>query len=193
MIAALIVLAVLILIALLRLGVSVRYDEDGLFVSAFAGPVRIQVFPRSEKPKKKKKGKKKDKKPSKAEKEPDEKMKGGGVNKFIDIISAVSEPLRRLRRRLLVNEFTLRYEAAGDDPAKTAMSFGYANAAASVIVPALERIFRIKNRSVSTRIDFEAEKPAVFAKLKLSLAVWELVYIAAGLDIKKLKKILLDN
>ncbi len=94
MIAALIVLAVLILIALLRLGVSVRYDEDGLFVSAFAGPVRIQVFPRSEKPKKKKKGKKKDKKPSKAEKEPDEKKKGGGVNKLIDIISAVSEPLR---------------------------------------------------------------------------------------------------
>jgi len=192
MIAALIVLCVLILIALLRLGVSVRYDEDGLFVSAFVGPVRIQIFPRSKTEKKKKKDKK-EKKPSKAEKEPEEKKKGGGVKKLVDIISAVSEPLRRLRRRLLVNELTLRYEAAGDDPAKTAMSYGYANAAASVIIPALERVFRIKNRSVSTRIDFEAEKPAVFAKLRLSLAVWELVYIAAGLDIKKLKKILLDN
>ena len=196
MIAIPIVLAILLIIALLRLGVTVRYDEDGLFVSAFAGPVRIQLFPREKKPKekngKKKQRKKKKEKPSDSEEEEDKK-KGGGVRKLFDLVSAVSESLRRLRRRLLVNELTLRYEAAGSDPAKTAMSYGYANAAISTVMPTLENIFRIKKRSVGATVDFESDSPAVFAKLKMSLAVWELVYIAAGLDIKKLKKILLDN
>ena len=189
------IIAILVIIALLRLGADIRYDESGLYVSVFAGPVRITVLPRKIKGtdgKKKQKKKKKDKKDGSGEVEGDK--KGGAARKLLDIISAVSEPLKRLRKRLLVNELTLRYCAAGgQDPAKAAMSYGYTNAAAGTLLGILEKLFRIKKRSVSTSVDFTADEPLVFAKLKLSLTVWEIIYIAAGLDIKKLKRVLTDN
>ncbi len=196
MIVLFVIIAILVIIALLRLGAVVRYDEEGLYVSVFAGPVSITVVPRKKKEtdgKKKQKKKRKEKKTGEPE-EKEEKKKGGTVRKLLDIVSAVSEPLKRLRKRLLVNELTLRYCAAGGpDPAKAAMSYGYTNAAAGTFLGILERLFRIKKRSVSTSVDFTAEEPLVFAKLKLSLSVWEILYIAAGLDLKKLKNVLTDN
>ena len=195
MIVLFVIIAILVIIALLRLGADIRYDESGLYVSVFAGPVRITVLPRKIKEtdgKKKQKKKKKDKKDGSGEVEGDK--KGGAARKLLDIISAVSEPLKRLRKRLLVNELTLRYCAAGgQDPAKAAMSYGYTNAAAGTLLGILEKLFRIKKRSVSTSVDFTADEPLVFAKLKLSLTVWEIIYIATGLDIKKLKRVLTDN
>lgn len=194
MIVLLVIVAILVIIAFLRLGAVVRYDEDGLYVSVFAGPVRITVIPRKKKDTEGKKKKKKKKKETDEAADKDEKKQGGTVRKLIDIISAVSECLRRFRKRLSVDELTLRYcVAGGQDPAKAAMSYGYTNAAAGPVLGLLERLFRIKKRSVSTSVDFTAEEPLVFAKLKLSLSVWELLYIAAGLDIKKLRKVLSDN
>ena len=193
MIVLFVILAILVIVAILRLGVNVRYDEEGLFVSVFAGPVRITVIPRKKKDPDSKKKKKKEM-PKEAEEEEEEKKKGGTVRKLLDIISAVSECLRRFRKRLLVNELTLRYCAAGGpDPAKAAMSYGYINAAAGIVSGPLDMLFRIKKKDISTSVDFSAEEPLVFAKLKLSLSVWEILYIAAGLDIKKLKKALSDK
>ena len=194
MIVLFVILAILVIVAFLRLGVNVRYDEEGLFVSVFAGPVRITVIPRKKKDPDSKKKKKKKEKPKEAEEEEEEKKKGGTVRKLLDIISAVSECLRRFRKRLLVNELTLRYCAAGGpDPAKAAMSYGYINAAAGTVLGHLDKLFRIRKKDISTSVDFSAEEPLVFAKLKLSLSVWEIFYIAAGLDIKKLKKALSDK
>ena len=53
----LIALAVLVLLAILPLGASVLYDEDGPRVRIVAGPLKIQVFPLKKKPKKKQKSK----------------------------------------------------------------------------------------------------------------------------------------
>ena len=45
MIVLFVIIAILVIIALLRLGADIRYDESGLYVSVFAGPVRITVLP----------------------------------------------------------------------------------------------------------------------------------------------------
>ena len=47
-----ITLAILVLLAILPLGASVLYDEDGARVRIVAGPLKIQVFPMKKKPKK---------------------------------------------------------------------------------------------------------------------------------------------
>lgn len=56
-----IALGILALLAVLPLGVAVKYDEDGAVVRIIAGPVKITLFPRpkKQKPKKEKKPKKK--------------------------------------------------------------------------------------------------------------------------------------
>ena len=67
-----ITLAILVLLAILPLGASVLYDEDGARVRIVAGPLKIQVFPLKKKPKKdkpKQEKPKKEKKP-KAPKQP---------------------------------------------------------------------------------------------------------------------------
>ena len=51
----LITLGILVLLAILPLGVSVKYDEDGPVVKLIAGPVKITLFPRNKKDKKEKK------------------------------------------------------------------------------------------------------------------------------------------
>ena len=51
----LIALGVLVLLAILPLGASVRYDSEGVLVRLIASPVKITLFPR---PKKKKSSRK---------------------------------------------------------------------------------------------------------------------------------------
>ena len=59
-----ITLAILVLLAILPLGVSVKYDSDGPLVRVILGPVRFTVFPLPKKEKKEKKQKKNKKAPA---------------------------------------------------------------------------------------------------------------------------------
>ena len=47
----LIAIGVLVLLAILPLGASVRYDSEGVLVRLIAGPVKITLFPRAKKKK----------------------------------------------------------------------------------------------------------------------------------------------
>ena len=53
-----IALAVLVGLAILPLGVSAKYNADGVYLAIIAGPVRIKLLPAKKKPKKQKKVKK---------------------------------------------------------------------------------------------------------------------------------------
>ncbi len=67
-----IALAVLVLLAAMPLGVSVKYDEDGPLVKVIAGFIRLKVFPAEKKKKKPEKEAKKQKKSEKTEEIPPE-------------------------------------------------------------------------------------------------------------------------
>lgn len=198
MLALAIVIAVLVLIALLRFGVSVLYSSDGLLVKAFAGPFSLLVYPRKEKQKKetekdgrKKRGEKKRLKKEKGKKEKEKKekeKKPGGLQSFLEILSVVKTALSRFRRRLLIKRLTLYVTAANDDPFKTAMMFGGANAAFGAIIPVLDKLFRIKRRDLQAFVDFTDPKPRVYLEAAFSLALWETVYIAVALLPLILKK-----
>ena len=76
----LVALLILFLLAILPLGASVLYDEDGPRVRILAGPVKIQVFPmkKAQKDKPKKEAKKKPAPKDKGAKKPAPKPKSGG-------------------------------------------------------------------------------------------------------------------
>ena len=48
----LITLGIVVLLAILPLGASIKYDADGPLVKLIAGPVKVTLFPRPKKPKK---------------------------------------------------------------------------------------------------------------------------------------------
>jgi len=179
----LIILALLIMIAMLRFGVRVRYSESGLVLTANAGPVILRIYPRI------KKKKKAEKKPPRApaEKKARRKVKRkaaapaeeapGKFEAFSEILSASMNVLRRLKKRLLIKRLMIHYVFAGDDPMKTALWYGRASGAVSAIVPAIEKNFRIRKQDVSISADFEIEKPLIYADAAISLALWESLYI----------------
>lgn len=174
------------LIATLRVGASATLEEGVFSLTVLAGPVKLKLLPKGEKkpakPGKEKPGKKakKQKKP-KEEKETGEKKPKPKIEISFELIStvlsAVGELLGRLRRKIRIDRLTVHYTAASDDPAKAAMTFGYASAGVNALMPAVENIFRVKERDVGVSVAFDTDESKIYLDAQLTLAIWEILYI----------------
>lgn len=194
----LIALAIIVLLAILPLGASVKYDSGGPLVRLIAGPVRITLFPM----KKKKKEKPKDeeaKTPPKKEpapkKEPEKKdapkeRSGGSITDFLPLVKVVFDFLGDFRRKLRVNVLELKIILAGDDPCDLATNYGRAWAALGNLWPRLERWCVIKKRDVEVECDFTASETTVYARLDLTITLGRLVSLAVCYGIRALKELL---
>ena len=182
----LIALGVLGLLAVLPLGASVIYDEDGVLARLVVGPLKITLFPRPRKDKKPKKNKKK----SKSEKQTDQKKEasgeehqeapkqkksGGPITDFLPLVKVLLQFLDGFRRKLRVNVLELKLIMAGDDPCDLAVNYGRAWAAVGNLMPQLERIFVIKKRNIEVECDFTADRTLVLARLDLPITLGRLL------------------
>lgn len=204
----LITFGILFLLAILPLGVSVKYDEDGAVVKVIAGPVKITLFPRPKKDKKEKKQKIKDpespkepekqadpakteqpvKEPSsKAEKkEKPAKKSGGPITDFLPLVQIALDMLGAFRRRLRLNLLELKLIMAADDPCDLAVNYGRAWAAVGNLMPRLERVFVIKKRNIEVECDFEASQTRVTAQLDLTITLGRIIATAVVYGVKAL-------
>ena len=191
----LIALAVLVLLAILPLGASVLYDEDGPRVRIVAGPLKIQVFPLKKKPKKNKpkaEKPKKDKKPKKAapegeKPEPFPKPRtGGSWTDFLPLVRVALDLLNDLRRKLRVDHLKLHLTMAGDDPCDLAVNYGRMNASLATLIAQLERFLVIKKRDVHIDCDFAASETVILARLDLTITLGRILSIAAVYGVRAL-------
>lgn len=195
-----ITLAILFLLAILPLGVSVLYDEDGPRVRIVAGPLRIQVFPLKKKPKKDKPRKenpqkkitKKEKTTGntpmerKAEKPAPKAKKGGSWTDFLPLVRVVLDLLNDLRRKLRVNYLRLHLTMAEDDPCDLAINYGRMNASLAGLLTQLERFLVIKKRDVHVDCDFAASQTVILARLDLTITLGRILSIAVVYGIRAL-------
>ena len=189
-----ILLAILVLLAILPLGASVLYDEDGPRVSVVAGPVKFQVFPMKKKPKKAKKAKKEasPRKPKK-QKASDDAQKpfpkpktGGSWTDFLPLVQVALELLNDLRRKLRVNELKLHMTMAGDDPCDLAVNYGRMNASLAALIAQLERVLVIQKRDVHIDCDFTANETVILARLDLTITLGRILSIAVRYGVQGL-------
>ena len=189
-----IALLILFLLAILPLGASVLYDEDGPRVRIVAGPVKIQVFPMKKKAKKDKPQKEAKKKPAregKAAKKPAPKPKSGGSwTDFLPLVRIALDLLNDLRRKLRVNELKLHLTMAGDDPCDLAVNYGRMNASLAALIAQLERFLVIKKRDVHIDCDFAADETVILARLDLTITLGRILSIAAVYGVRGLKTFL---
>ncbi len=196
----LIALGILILLAILPLGVSVIYNEDGPLIRIIAGFIRIKVFPLKKKDKKdnkdkKDKKKKKDKKSlkdghkkEKTQKPKEPSKKGGSVLDFLPLVKVGVDFLNGFRKKLRVNLLELKLTMAGGDPCDLGMNYGKAWEVVGNITPYLDRVFVFKKRDVDVCCDFEADKTLIFARLDLTITLGRLlglVFVAAFRALKE--------
>lgn len=176
----LIALGVIVALALLPLGLSLHYDQEGLRMYALFGLLRI---PLSGKPKKEKKGKKQGNKgknknnTAKSAGGPKPKKKGGSLADFLPIVQVVVEALDGLRRKIRIRRLEMKLIMAADDPCDLAVNYGRAWAALGNLVPLLERCFVIKKRDLEVECDFEASQTLITARLDLTITLGRLVFL----------------
>ena len=185
-------LGIVALLAVLPLGVRIRYDCDGIAVTVLAGPVRILVFPRPKKEKKKKeKPKPEKKKTAPSEKEPPKKEKAGGsLTDFLPLVKLALELLNCFRRKLRVDNLRLKLVLAGDDPCDLAVNYGRAWAALGNLLPRLERVLVIRKRDLNVECDFTADSTVVTAGLDITITLGRLIALAVVYGLRGLKEFL---
>ena len=186
----LIALAVIVLLAILPLGASVLYDEDGPRVRILAGPLKIQVFPlkkkkKQDKPRKAKSQKQKKPKKAAAETAPAEKpnpapkpKSGGSWTDFLPLVRIALDLLNDLRRKLRVDHLKLHLTMAADDPCDLAVNYGRMNASLAGLIAQLERFLVIKKRDVHIDCDFTASQTLILARLDLTITLGRILSIA---------------
>ena len=190
---------VLLALAVIPLGVRIRYNDAGFLLRVIAGPVRITVFPRKKKPKKQKTKQKKQKAgkrpestdsgdtPPQAPKPvPEPKEKGGSLTRFLPLVKLGLKFLGDFRRKLRVDNLFLRLILAGDDPCDLAVNYGWAWAAVGNLMPQLERLFVIKKRDIQVECDFTAEEISVIAHVDITITLGRLLTLAVVYGIRVL-------
>lgn len=186
----LVALLILFLLAILPLGASVLYDEDGPRVRILAGPVKIQVFPMKKKAKKDKPKKESKKKPAKGAKSEAKSKSGGSWTDFLPLVRIALDLLNDFRRKLRVNELKLHLTMAGDDPCDLAVNYGRMNASLAALIAQLERFLVIKKRDVHIDCDFAASETVILARLDLTITLGRILSIAAVYGVRGLKTFL---
>lgn len=163
--------AALFLLSLLRVGVHIAFGDE-LRVTALAGPARIQVLPKPDKPKKEK--------PAKEKKSEDGKKKEKKLSLTAENIRTVlpavweslKKGLRATRRRLRIEPMRVSAVLAGAiDPAGAAELYGYINAGMWTVMPQLEKLTRMPDPRIHTEIDFDASELKVSGEVGLSFQI----------------------
>ena len=184
----LVALGILVLLAVLPLGVSLRYDSEGLQIKIIAGLLRLQIIPtrkKADKSSSKKKREKpvKEKKtaheqtPAKTSTEDRTVQKGGSFMDFLPMVQLALDFLGAFTRKLRVHLLEMNLVLAGDDPCDLAINYGRAWAALGNLWPKLEEIFVIKKRNVQIQCDFVASQTLVTASLDLSITLGRLLQL----------------
>ena len=188
----LLILAVFFLIGCIPVGADVSHLGGVLTVKAKIGLLRLTLLPKKpKKPQKQKKSKKSKKKP-KPEK-PKEKKKpqplSGGISGVMELLQFACDTLGDLRRKLRMERLELHIRfGAGDDAAKTAISYGRAWALIGTMLPMLERIFVIKERDIGAELDYnKEEKMTLDARLCITITIGRTLALALRAGIRFLK------
>ena len=192
----LIALGIVIGLAILPLGVSLKYNSEGPLVRLILGPVKLTLYPaksKKEKPKKEKKAKASRKKPAvekpKIPPKKEEKQEtGGNLKDFLPLVKILLDFLGDFRKKLRVNRLELKLILAGDDPCDLALNYGRAWTAVGNLMPRLESIFVIKKRDVEVECDFTSTETLVIARLDLTITLGRLLAALVRFAIRAIKE-----
>lgn len=176
---------IVLLLAVLPLGVRIRYNSEGLLAKVIAGPVKITVFPLPPKKKKKKPEKAKaaetaqeenlPKPPQQPKEKKSKEEAGGSLLDFLPLVKVAVDFLGDFRRKLRLNNLELKLILAADDPCDLALNYGRAWAAVGNLMPQLEKWLVIRKRNIEVECDFTASQTLVIAHLDLTITLGRLL------------------
>ena len=202
----LITFGILYLLAVLPLGVRIRYNSDGLLVRLILGPVKLTVFPMPKKKEKEKKSKAEKNKtateksetsettqkplpqPPQPPKEKKKKESGGSLLDFLPLVKTALDLLNDFRRKLRIDDLYLRLILGSSDPCDLAVNYGRTWTAVGNLMPQLDRLFVIKKRDIEVECDFTASETTIIARVDITITLGRLLALVAVYGIRALKE-----
>ena len=194
-----IVLAALVLLAMVKVGVRVTYDEKKLRVELLIFRFKMVLLgdDKTEKPEKPKKEKtKKDKRPSVRSESKQQKPKEKKNILQYPWVQAVLEYWRELLAlvgRVLttptLDVLRLQLWVGGGDSEKCAMTYGRVCAILGGVLPVVENTFGIRKRQIAVWCCYDRDAIDVSAEAAITVKIYEvfaLVFALLGLGIKLL-------
>lgn len=185
------IVLLLLAIWLLRVSVEIAFGQE-LRVTAKIGPKKLTLLPKPEK--REKEPKKKKKKATAAEKKAEDKGKKKFPFTFEDIRSAapvvfeaLQKALRKIRRRMRVDPLDISITFAGDDPAKVAEMYGWANTAMWTMMPPLEQLIHIPDPHIHLGVDYNNFRITAEGRVGVRFRIGDLIVIALTLAVPVLK------
>lgn len=164
-----VLILIFFLISLVRVGGILEYGEPGLLIRLRLGRLHFTVFPIKQK---KKKPEKKKKTAPKAEPEPPSPPPAWNTWALLKrFLPVVAEAAGRFQNKVRIDRLDIDITAAAGDPAAAAIAYGAANAAIGMMIPLLEHNFKVKERRIRTRVDFDRTSPQVRLKAAFSLTI----------------------
>ena len=195
----LITLVILVVLAWIPLGATIRYNTDGLSLKIIAGPIRLTVLPKKNKEEKSKKKPKDKSAPKKVKASstqpatPKREEKGGPITDFLPLVNTALDLLNAFRKKLRIDRLELKLIMAADDPCDLAVNYGRAWVAVGNLFPRLERWLVIKKRDVEVECDFEASQTVVIAHVDLTITLGRLLGILIWYGVRALKQFISIN
>ena len=188
----LIALAIIILLAILPLGVSAKYDAAGLEAYLTVAFWKKALYPAPDKQEEKKEKKEDPAKQKKSGGASNQKKKeqGGKLTDFMPLVETGLALLNDLRKKIRVKNLQANIILAGDDPCDLATNYGRAWAALGNFWPRLERVFVIKKRDVQLQCDFTASQTLITAQIHVTLTFGRLLYLVVRYGTRALKQYL---
>lgn len=185
------IVLLLLAIWLLRVSVEIAFGQE-LRVTAKIGPKKLTLLPKPEK--RERAPKKKKKKAPAAEKKTEDKGKKKVPFTFEDIRSAapvvfeaLQKALRKIRCRMRVDPLDISITFAGDDPAKVAEMYGWANTAMWTMMPPLEQLIHIPNPHIHLGVDYNSFRITAEGRVGVRFRIGDLIVIALTLAVPVLK------
>jgi hypothetical protein len=175
-ISLLIIIALSVFILTRRIGLIIEYSQAGFKLWVKISFVKVLLFPPS-----------KDKKKKKVKEEKDNKS-GGDIGEIRKALPIIREVLGKLKRRLIVDNLTLRYLSACPDPAQAALSFGAASAGAGILLPLIESSFTVRKKDIQTNVSFTEKKSSLYVRAQATISVVHLRLALTVLNSFKVKK-----
>ena len=195
-----IILAVLVVLAMVRVGVRVFYEEKKLRLELVISKFKLVLMgedkPKKKKKEKPKKEKSKKEKPAKEQadkKKADKPKKKGNIleNPWVMAVLDYWRELLALVGRVLTSPtldvLRLQLWVGGGDSEKCAMTYGRVCAILGGVLPVVENTFGIRKRQIEVWCCYDRDSIDVSAEAAITIRIYEifaLVFALLGLGIK---------
>lgn len=185
----LIAIGIIILLAILPLGLSVIYNEDGLVIWNVIGPIRYIDDPDKKEDKEEEEDSEKKKDPEDPSKKKKRRLSlkkikkklispiGGTVGELLPFLRSDWKFIGDLLRRIYVKRLEINVVIAGSDPADLALDYGKTWALIGNIYALLEQFFLIKKRKLDVQCSSFLKKTLIFLRLDVRISLARVIYL----------------